>query len=81
MPMLPQTDVNPDPKPWARLRDKYVLELFRLAHLGEPCEQCERRPGTDAHHRVYRSQGGDDHPDNLAWLCRTCHRDLHEGRT
>jgi hypothetical protein len=29
---------------------------------------------------VFRSQGGDDHPENLRWLCRYCHDDLHAGR-
>jgi len=63
-----------------RVKDPDALFLFRLEHLGEPGDLCEQRPGMDAHHRVYRSQGGSDAPDNLMWLCRPCHRDLHEGR-
>ena len=73
--------VPSDPRPNARIRDKYVLHLFRLKHLGEPCDLCERRPGTDAHHKTFRSQGGDDDASNLLWLCRHCHDDIHSGRT
>lgn len=57
-----------------------AIREFKLRHLGEPCFHCERRPGTDAHHLRYRSQGGNDEEANLALLCRECHRDVHEGR-
>jgi 5-methylcytosine-specific restriction endonuclease McrA len=70
-----------DPRPAARIRDQYVMHLFRLNHLGEPCDLCERRPGTDPHHKVFRSQGGNDDATNLLWLCRPCHDDIHAGRT
>lgn len=57
-----------DPKPPKRIRDPEALRRFRLEHLGEPCSVCERRPGIDPHHVQYRSQGGDDVPENLLWL-------------
>ena len=63
-----------------RVVDPDALRRFRLEHLGEPCDICERRPGTDPHHVQYRSHGGPDAPENLLWLCRTCHDDLHAGR-
>lgn len=63
-----------------RIVDPDALRQFRLEHLDEPCELCERRPGTDPHHVTFRSQGGDDVADNLLWLCRLCHDDLHAGR-
>ncbi len=66
-----------DPRPPKRIRDRYVLHLFRLQHLGEPCDFCELRPGVDAHHVVFRSRGGDDEASNLRWLCRSCHDDIH----
>ena len=69
-----------DPRPPRRIRDPDAIARFRLEHLGEPCDICERRPGTDPHHVQYRSQGGADVPENLLWLCRTCHDDLHAGR-
>lgn len=70
-----------DQKPPKRLRDPDALRRFRLENLGMPCEHCERRPGTDPHHIRFRSQGGPDASWNLLWLCRTCHDDIHAGRT
>lgn len=69
-----------DPRPEGRVRDPDALKRFRLDNLGEPCFLCEKRPGTQAHHKTFRSQGGDDHADNLLWLCRICHDGIHNGR-
>ena len=69
-----------DPRPPKRLRDPEALRRFALAHLGEPCEVCERRPGVEAHHRIFRSRSGDDKESNLVWICRPCHDDIHGGR-
>lgn len=66
-----------DPRPPKRIRDPDALRRFKLEHLHEPCWVCELRPGTDAHHIVFRSRGGDDSPDNLILCCRSCHRDFH----
>ena len=66
-----------DPRPPQRIKDPDVLRRFRLENLGEPCQICELRPGTDAHHVVFRSRGGDDDALNLRWICRSCHRDIH----
>ena len=66
-----------DPKPKKRLRNQANLEKFRLAHSNEPCSHCELRPGVHVHHRVFRSQGGDDIPENLQWLCHVCHDAAH----
>jgi hypothetical protein len=67
----------PDWKRKARVRDPEALERFRIANFGEPCELCELRPGVHVHHRVFRSQGGDDVDSNLQWLCGTCHASAH----
>ncbi len=67
-----------DPRPPKRVRDVNVLKAFRLKMMGEPCWDCELRPGTEVHHDVFRSQGGGDTADNLRWLCRPCH-DLRHG--
>ena len=69
-----------DPKPSKRKRDSALLARFRLEHVGEPCDICERRLGVDPHHKVFRSQGGGDEESNLLWLCRSCHDDIHAGR-
>lgn len=70
-------DVVFDPRPPARVKDPDALARFRLEHLGEPCEHCERRNGAYIHHKTFRSQGGDDVPENLAWLCGVCHDAAH----
>jgi hypothetical protein len=66
-----------DPRPAARVKDRDALFLFRLEHLGEPCDLCERRPGSQVHHKVFRSQSGGDVPSNLEWLCHICHGERH----
>lgn len=40
------------------------------------CRCCGKR-GDDAHHLIYRSHGGANHPNNLIWCCRKCHQDMH----
>lgn len=57
-----------DPRPPARVKDPDALKRFRLERLDEPCEICERRKGAHVHHVRFRSQGGDDTPENLLWL-------------
>jgi hypothetical protein len=69
----------PDPKPPKRIRDPDVLRRFRLENLNMPCELCEERAGVDAHHVTYRSRGGHDSPENLLFVCRPCHEDIHRG--
>ena len=69
--------MSSDFKDPARIRDPEVLARFRLEHVGEPCELCERRIGAHVHHKTLRSQGGDDVEENLAWLCMYCHSEAH----
>jgi len=33
--------------------------------------------GTDFHHRVFKSHGGDDTMGNLILMCRACHMKCH----
>jgi 5-methylcytosine-specific restriction endonuclease McrA len=40
------------------------------------CRLCSKR-ATDAHHILYRSQGGLDEPWNGISLCRACHEKVH----
>jgi len=42
------------------------------------CASCGE-PGTEPHHVVLRSLGGEDHIDNLLLLCLNCHRLFHDG--
>jgi 5-methylcytosine-specific restriction endonuclease McrA len=66
-----------DPRPPKRIKDTDALRRFRLANQGEPCFDCELRPGVHVHHIVFRSQSGNDEPENLAWLCQICHDARH----
>jgi 5-methylcytosine-specific restriction endonuclease McrA len=66
-----------DPRPPRRVKDTDALRRFRLEHMNEPCFDCELRPGTEAHHVRFRSQGGDDDPENLVLLCKSCHDARH----
>lgn len=48
------------------------------------CEGCGRKPATEMHHRLYRSQGGRDEITNLLHLCgrgnhTQCHGIAHTG--
>lgn len=62
-------------------RDADLLARFRLEHIGEPCEDCELRPGIHVHHRKFRSKLGSDEDSNLAWLCGPCHDAAHGVRS
>ena len=64
-------------RPPARVKDPDALFRFRLEHLGEPCENECGRFGVHVHHKVFRSQGGGDVPENLSWLCGVCHVAAH----
>ncbi len=53
--------------------------------MTEVCEICGSTRGLDRHHVVPRRMGGTREPAvhneaNLMTLCRSCHRNLHEGR-
>jgi len=41
------------------------------------CEECGKLANLDRHHKIHRSQGGKDTPDNIAYLCRICHMKAH----
>src|SRR5574344_376377 len=45
------------------------------------CQCCKTKKGTlNAHHIVYRSNGGADTLDNLIILCEECHQKLHDNK-
>lgn len=58
------------------------LRLACLMRDGYTCQQCNKRNvRLQAHHIVFREQGGKDTLANLLTLCETCHRRLHEGKS
>jgi len=42
------------------------------------CIYCHKI-ATEKHHIIFRSQGGTNHPLNLAHLCSNCHYQIHHG--
>lgn len=52
-------------------RDNYTCQCCKGKHKDSKLE---------AHHIVFRSNGGSDEQDNLITLCHTCHKDLHDGK-
>lgn len=65
-----------DPKPAKRIRDPEAgpRKLAKFA----ACRGCGTR-ASDSHHILLRSQGGDDHEDNIMPLCHLCHIKFHDG--
>ncbi|MCK6508692.1 response regulator, partial [Myxococcota bacterium] len=55
----------------------YVLD--RDGYRCQSGRKVEHDKVLQVHHKVYRSQGGTDTPDNLVTICRKCHEDLHAG--
>lgn len=62
----------------AREKDRQWTQAKRFvrARDGGRCRVCGK-PGSQAHHIVYRSHGGKDEPRNLVWTCLDCHRLIH----
>ena len=52
-------------------RDNYTCQYCKGKHKDSKLE---------AHHIIFRSQGGSDEDSNLITLCHTCHKNLHSGR-
>lgn len=42
------------------------------------CRSCGHRSNLHVHHVVFRSQQGEDTPDNLVTLCNSCHDGVHK---
>ena len=60
----------------------YNVKAYVLHRDGYCCQsrqKVEHDKVLQVHHKVFRSQGGTDTPDNLVTLCRRCHEDLHAG--
>lgn len=58
--------------------DDNLLDEFRQ----KPCEICNRRPPSEAHHLSGRGMGGGSRKDvreNLVSLCRRHHQEFHDG--
>jgi RRXRR protein/HNH endonuclease len=57
------------------------LRIACLLRDGYSCQHCGKQGvRLEAHHIVYREQGGKDTLTNLLTLCAACHHKVHEGR-
>ncbi len=56
---------------------------FVLARARHQCERagCSHSHFLEIHHKIQRSKGGTNDPENLTVLCSGCHRLLHEHKT
>lgn len=54
----------------------YHFNQFRQQHKDDPCEDCSiKKPRMEAHHNDFN--GGQDRPEDLSWLCCSCHHIRH----
>ena len=63
-------------------RELHTAFVLMMVHRAKGrCERCDDvLPDRllQVHHRLPRSQGGKDEPDNIAVLCFGCHRGVHD---
>jgi len=65
-----------------RMKDFYNTKAYVLHRDNYKCQNKKCKGHTDkleVHHKVFRSKGGTDTPDNLITLCADCHKLLHRG--
>jgi RRXRR protein/HNH endonuclease len=57
------------------------LRIACLMRDGYTCQQCgKQHTRLEAHHIVFRQQGGKDSLTNLVTLCEPCHKKVHQGK-
>jgi RRXRR protein/HNH endonuclease len=57
------------------------LRIACLTRDGYTCQHCgKQKVRLEAHHLIFRTQGGKDTLSNLLTLCEACHHQLHEGK-
>jgi hypothetical protein len=78
----------------ARLAAWSIVTLNRMVRVGNKCERCGdggptlvrggksgaslRLKRLQGHHRLLKSQGGEDTDENCRVLCHECHREVHD---
>jgi len=75
---------NPDVRGKAYQQSNRLDENLRIATLmrdGYECTQCKKKnTHLDAHHIVWKENGGKDTIGNLITVCKKCHRKVHKGK-
>jgi len=72
---------NPVPKQKAtRIKGKALAALHEAVYKRDHGRcKCGKwiEPGTPAHHKIHKSQGGEDTMENLEMKCTACHDNEH----
>jgi len=58
----------------------YNAKQYVLARDNYTCQNCKKRKTVlklHVHHIIFKSNGGTDNPNNLATLCNSCHKKIH----
>lgn len=78
VPLRRRTPARPyrQSRPGLRQARTYVESRCHGRCEAQASPDCTGR-GSQAHHRLMRSQGGTDDPGNLLWTCAECHRAIH----
>lgn len=53
--------------------------LHRDNHTCQACKGKSKDKILEVHHKIRRKDGGSDSPKNLITLCKTCHKNYHQG--
>ena len=57
-----------------------AMVLNRDGYTCQYCHGKRKSSRLEVHHIQYRHMGGADDSDNLITLCRSCHKDVHDGK-
>jgi len=65
---------------WGPVRGREYQKSPRQAETDKKCLICGETSNLQRHHLIQRKQNGTDVRENLIYLCRSCHEDIHAGR-
>jgi 5-methylcytosine-specific restriction endonuclease McrA len=65
---------------WGPASGREYQESPRQAETEKKCLICGETRDLQRHHLIQRKQNGTDVRENLIYLCRSCHEDIHAGR-
>ncbi len=59
-------------------KEEYAKLVFAVMERDKwRCTECKSRNNLQAHHIIFRSQGGKDSLENMKTLCHICHENKH----
>lgn len=76
-----QKNVRPATQPKKKLSSQSEWRKQIIQRDGKRCKLCGSTYWLEAHHIIYKSQGGErTNPLNGIMLCKVCHLDVHAGK-